>query len=61
MTLQRFQHFIGGEFCDAAEHFESVDPSTEQPWATMPAASAEVLTGPCRPPIARCWRRNGPT
>ncbi len=41
MTLHRFQHFIGGEFCDAAEHFESVDPSTEQPWAAMPAASAD--------------------
>ena len=41
MTLQRFQHFIGGDFCDAAETFESVDPSTEQPWAVMPAASAD--------------------
>ncbi len=41
MSPQRFQHFIGGEFHDAAETFESVDPSTEQPWAVMPAASGE--------------------
>src|SRR5215831_6444225 len=41
MTLERFQHFIGGEFCDAAETFESLDPSTERPWAVMPAASAD--------------------
>ena len=41
MTLQRFRHFIDGEFCDAAETFESIDPSTEQPWALMPAASAD--------------------
>lgn len=41
MTLQRFQRFIGGDFCNAVESFESVDPSTEQPWAAMPAASAE--------------------
>ncbi len=38
MTLPRFQHFIDGAFEDAAETFESVDPSTEQPWAVMPAA-----------------------
>lgn len=41
MTLQRFQHFIGGEFRDAAETFESIDPSTERPWAVMPAAGAD--------------------
>lgn len=41
MTLQRFQHFIGGDFCNAVRSFESVDPSTEQPWAVMPAASAD--------------------
>ena len=41
MTLQHFQHFIGGEFCDAAETFESIDLSTERPWAVVPAASAD--------------------
>lgn len=43
MTLQHFQPFIGGEFCDAAETFESIDPSTERPWAVMPAASAHEV------------------
>ncbi len=40
MTLQHFQHFIDGTFCDTADSFESIDPSTEQTWAIMPAASA---------------------
>ncbi|MDE3177866.1 MAG: aldehyde dehydrogenase family protein, partial [Pseudomonadota bacterium] len=40
MTLARFQHYIDGAFCDAAETFESLDPFTEEPWALMPAASA---------------------
>ena len=41
MTLQRFPHYIDGAFADAAETFESIDPCTEEPWALMPAASAE--------------------
>jgi len=40
MTLARFQHYIAGAFEDAAETFESRDPSTDKPWAVMPAASA---------------------
>ena len=41
MSLPRFRHLIDGELGDAAETFESLDPSTERPWALMPAASAE--------------------
>jgi len=39
MTLKTFQHYINGRFEDAHATFESVDPATGQPWATMPAAS----------------------
>ncbi len=41
MSLPRFRHLIDGELGDAVETFESLDPSTERPWALMPAASAE--------------------
>ncbi len=41
MSLRGFQNFIDGAFCDAAETFESLDPSTERAWAVMPAASGE--------------------
>ncbi len=38
--LQRFQHYIDGEFSDAEDGrtFESIDPATEKPWALMPEA-----------------------
>ncbi len=39
--LQRFQHYIAGEFEDTAATFESLDPASGQPWALMPAASAQ--------------------
>ncbi len=39
--LQKFQHYIGGAFEDAAEYFASLDPATGEPWALMPAASAQ--------------------
>ena len=41
MSLPRFRHLIDGELAEAAETFESLDPSTERPWALMPAANAE--------------------
>jgi acyl-CoA reductase-like NAD-dependent aldehyde dehydrogenase len=41
VSLHRFQLFIDGAFCDAAETFESLDPSTERPWAVMPAADSD--------------------
>jgi hypothetical protein len=40
MNLPRFQLYIDGAFVDAPATFDSVDPSTERPWATMPAAAA---------------------
>ncbi|RWM22806.1 aldehyde dehydrogenase family protein, partial [Mesorhizobium sp.] len=30
---------MDGQFAEAASTFESIDPSTGLPWATMPAAS----------------------
>ncbi|GGW35418.1 aldehyde dehydrogenase [Gemmobacter lanyuensis] len=38
--MDRFQHYIDGQFEDAAATFPSLDPATGQPWALMPAASA---------------------
>ncbi|MGU7775948.1 aldehyde dehydrogenase [Burkholderia sp. MR1-5-21] len=38
--VQRFQQYIDGQFEDAARSFDSVDPSTGDVWASMPAASA---------------------
>lgn len=40
--LQRFSLYIGGEFGDAADGrtFESVDPYTGEPWATIPDGDA---------------------
>ncbi|MGF6919553.1 aldehyde dehydrogenase [Paraburkholderia sp. 40] len=37
--LKSFQHYIDGEFSDAAATFDSVNPATGAAWATMPAAS----------------------
>jgi len=41
MTLRTFKQYIDGRFEDAAATFDSIDPATEQPWARMPAASAD--------------------
>ena len=40
--MERFKLLIDGEFCDAERGaaFDSIDPSTEEPWAAMPRASA---------------------
>jgi aldehyde dehydrogenase (NAD+) len=38
--LKSFQHYIDGQFSDAADRFESINPATGAAWATMPAASA---------------------
>jgi (Z)-2-((N-methylformamido)methylene)-5-hydroxybutyrolactone dehydrogenase len=38
--VERFQHYIGGRFEDGSESWDSVDPATGTPWATMPAATA---------------------
>ncbi|MBZ9762358.1 aldehyde dehydrogenase [Mesorhizobium sp. CA8] len=39
MSSTVFRNYIDGRFAEAASSFESVDPSTGLPWATMPAAS----------------------
>ncbi|MDQ0390279.1 aldehyde dehydrogenase (NAD+)/betaine-aldehyde dehydrogenase [Labrys monachus] len=38
MSLPRFPLYIDGAFVEAAETFESLDPSTGRAWALMPAA-----------------------
>ncbi|MEM7536443.1 MAG: aldehyde dehydrogenase [Chloroflexota bacterium] len=41
--MRHFQHYINGNFETGSNHFESINPATEQPWATFPAATeAEV-------------------
>ncbi len=37
--MDRFQHYIGGQFQDAAETFASLNPATGTAWAEMPMAS----------------------
>ena len=45
--LKSFQHYIDGEFSDAAQTFDSINPATGAVWATMPAAStADVDRAP---------------
>ena len=38
--MDRFQHYIDGQFEDGAAYFPSLDPATGQAWAEMPDASA---------------------
>ena len=40
--MDKFQLYIGGEFSDAESNavFESIDPSTGEPWAVMPSAGS---------------------
>src|SRR5258708_9875269 len=37
--LKSFKHYIDGEFSDAAQTFDSINPATGAVWSTMPAAS----------------------
>ncbi|MBZ9848339.1 aldehyde dehydrogenase [Mesorhizobium sp. CA14] len=39
MSSTAFRNYIDGRFTEPASTFESIDPSTGLPWATMPAAS----------------------
>ncbi|MFD1625636.1 aldehyde dehydrogenase [Azospirillum griseum] len=41
MPLPRFPAYIEGVFEEGSSTFESIDPSTERPWAVMPAATAD--------------------
>jgi len=36
--MQRFQHYIDGAFSDGEARFDSIDPSSGEPWANMPEA-----------------------
>ena len=39
--MKRFQHYIAGRFEDGVHSFQSIDPSTGQPWAIMPEARSD--------------------
>ena len=57
--MDRFQHYIDGQFEDAAQHFPSLDPATGQPWADMPDASADdvnrAVKAAYRAFLGRAW------
>jgi acyl-CoA reductase-like NAD-dependent aldehyde dehydrogenase len=40
MDIRVFEHYIDGKFSRPASSFDSMDPSTGEPWARMPAADA---------------------
>ena len=42
--MDRFQHYIDGQFEDGTTQFQSLDPATGQPWAEMPEATAADVT-----------------
>ena len=39
--MQRFQHYIDGDFANGNAAFDSRDPATGTPWAQMPAATPD--------------------
>ena len=41
--MNEYLMYINGEFCEASDggRFESINPSTGEPWATAPAATEE--------------------
>ncbi|MER8365893.1 aldehyde dehydrogenase [Mesorhizobium sp. M0306] len=41
MSTTQFRNYIDGSFVEVAATFDSIDPSTGAPWATMPAASSD--------------------
>jgi len=41
--MQLFQHYIDGEFSSGNVQFESIDPATGKPWATLPEAREEEV------------------
>ena len=41
MSLRTFQQYIDGQFEPGKQTFESINPATGQPWAVMPAATAD--------------------
>lgn len=42
-ALETFEQYIDGVFSSPAERFESLDPSTEAPWALMPKAGVDEV------------------
>lgn len=42
--MDRFQHYIDGQFEDGTTRFSSLDPATGQAWAEMPNATAADVT-----------------
>ncbi|MER8389400.1 aldehyde dehydrogenase [Mesorhizobium sp. M0166] len=41
MSTTQFRNYMDGSFVEVAATFDSIDPSTGAPWATMPAASSD--------------------
>ncbi len=41
--MKQFSHYINGKFEAGTEHFESINPATEEPWAIFPAATEEEV------------------
>lgn len=37
--MQHFKHYINGEFSAGSNHFKSINPANNKPWATFPAAT----------------------
>ena len=37
--MQKFKHYINGQFEEGSEYFESLNPATGKPWALFPAAT----------------------
>lgn len=61
MSLRTFQHYINGRFENSAETFDSLDPATGEPWARMPAASANDVNRAVQAAVdaghSDAWRR----
>ncbi len=41
--MEQFPHYIDGKFESGTEHFESINPATEEPWAIFPAATEKEV------------------
>ncbi|MEM9104468.1 MAG: aldehyde dehydrogenase [Pseudomonadota bacterium] len=63
--MERFQHYIDGNFEDGSESFESLDPATAKPWALMPRANVQdvdrAVSAASRALWSSEWRDMTPT
>lgn len=41
--MQRFKHYINGQFDSGTKHFESINPATGEVWASFPAATEQEV------------------